>query len=100
MGEKVIQVKCKQLSVPKYLTLIGALKIKNGCCKDEPVLITGCIGTDNKEIYSLQCSCGCWCTNGFGTIAEAINDWIRMSKKPYWRDKDGEGLDTATQINT
>ena len=97
MGEKTITVKCKDFYMPQYLTLLGIMKIENGCCKDEPVLVTACLRpNDKKVIYSLQCACGMWCTNGFENLSDAINDWLRMSKKPFWREEDGKRLDITT----
>lgn len=62
---------------PAYTT-IGLVYMPNGCCKDQPVLITKNYmrGGDN---YSCQCGCGIWCTTGHPTVAGAIKDYQTMS---------------------
>ena len=62
--------------VANYFEVIGILNIKNKCCSNEPVLITK---TKGQNVYSCQCGCGGWCTDGFSTIQGAINDWVRMN---------------------
>lgn len=62
---------------PAY-TVVGLAYMKNGCCKDKPVLITK-NSIRGGENYSCQCSCGIWCTTGHPTIAGAVKDYQTMS---------------------
>ena len=63
--------------VSNGLTVIGAVKMKNKCCKDKPVLITK---TNGIEVYSCQCACGGWCSDGFDSVSKAIADYERMNQ--------------------
>lgn len=58
--------------------------MRNGCCKDLPVLLTTNPRRDGSTNYSTQCACGGWCSTGRETAAQAISDYERMS--------DGENL--------
>ena len=64
--------------VSPSFTTVGLVYMPNGCCKDQPVLITKNYmrGGDN---YSCQCACGIWCTTGHPTVAGAIKDYQTMS---------------------
>ena len=61
--------------VPNGLSVIGAVNMKNKCCEDKPVLITK---TNSIEVYSCQCACGGWCTNGHSDPADAIEEYESM----------------------
>lgn len=95
MGEIVF--KYDPSTVGGRYQVIGILKIFNGCCKHQPVLVTKTFNEFmEKDIYSCQCGCGMWCSNGFENMPDAIADYMRMSTKPYWREEDGQGLDIST----
>lgn len=64
-------------NVDKGFDVVGVAMIKNGCCEDEPVLITQTKGTD---VYSCQCACGLWCTTGVPTWDGALDHYRRMSE--------------------
>ena len=77
-----LKLKCKELNVSKHFTIIGGINMDNGCCKDEPVIITGIINSvDGKAYYSCQCTCGGWCTGGHNNISDAVREYEFMSKK-------------------
>ena len=77
-----LKLKCKELNVSKCFTIIGGINMDNGCCKDEPVIITGLINSvDGKAYYSCQCACGGWCTGGHNNISDAVREYELMSKK-------------------
>ena len=63
-------------SVLPHFEVVGAIKMQNKCCFNKPVLITK---TNGCNVYSCQCSCGGWCTNGHEKISEAISDYERMN---------------------
>lgn len=63
-------------SIPTGVHVIGVLHMKNKCCKNKHVLITQ---TNELEVYSCQCACGGWCTNGHKHISDAIREYEKMS---------------------
>lgn len=67
-----------EAEVLNHFAVEGYLKMKNGCCKDKPVLLTRTLGT-KQPVYSCQCACGGWCTTGMFSISEAVNHYERMS---------------------
>ena len=66
-------------NVAKYLVVIGIVYMKNGCCKDQPVLITANRHPEVGINYSCQCGCGMWCTTGHPTPVGALKDYQTMS---------------------
>lgn len=64
--------------VPECLSVVGVIKMQNKCCEDKPILITK---TNGIEVYSCQCACGGWCTNGYEDIPKAIDEYIHMNKR-------------------
>ena len=67
-------------------TVIGVLSIKNECCPEKPVLLTGNGYPDSKERpdginYSCQCACGVRCTTGYATPGEAVNAYSQFKRK-------------------
>jgi len=60
-------------------TVVGIVHMENGCCKDQPVLITANILPNNETNYSCQCGCGMWCTTGHPTPVGALRDYQTMS---------------------
>ena len=77
-------MKCKykmnieDILIPNGLNIIGAIHMDNKCCPDKPILITQ---TGDMKVYSCQCSCGGWCTDGFQNISSAIADYERMNAR-------------------
>ena len=65
-------------NVSPGLSVIGVINMLNKCCEDRPVLITK---TNGINVYSCQCACGGWCSDGFKTISGAIADYERMNRK-------------------
>lgn len=64
--------------VEKCYTVVGIVAMNNGCCKDQPVLITANDFNGNTN-YSCQCGCGMWCTTGHPTPVGALRDYQTMS---------------------
>ena len=62
---------------PIGLDVIGAINMQNKCCEGRPVLVTKTRGFD---VYSCQCACGGWCSDGFDSISKAIADYERMNQ--------------------
>ena len=60
--------------------VLGIVYMKNGCCKDNPVLIT-VNNFHGKANYSCQCGCGMWCTTGHPTPVGALRDYQTMSNR-------------------
>ena len=60
-----------------FFEVVGAVSIKNECCKGKPVLITKSRGI---EIYSCQCECGFWCTTGAKSVEGAITEWKKLRR--------------------
>ena len=60
-------------------TPIAIACIDNGCCKDQPVIITANKRSDGSINYSAQCACGMWCTTGVNTASEALQRYERMT---------------------
>lgn len=50
----------------------------NGCCNKDYFVVTKTAG---KDIYSCECGCGGWCTNGHEKMTDAINEYFEMCKK-------------------
>lgn len=71
------KMEIEDVLIPPGLKIIGAVAMENKCCPDEPILITK---TNGIDIYSCQCSCGAWCTNGFKHISSAIADYESMNR--------------------
>lgn len=65
---------------PQYW-IIGAVHIKNGCCKDRPVIITVNKSPLGGLNYSCQCACGGWCTTGHASASKALEEYEVMSMK-------------------
>lgn len=61
-------------------TVVGLIYMKNGCCKDKPVLVTK-NSIRGYENYSCQCACGIWSTTGHPTIAGAVKNYQTMSNE-------------------
>ena len=61
--------------------VVGIVFMKNGCCEDQPVLITenNHPNPKIKKNYSCQCGCGAWCTTGHPTPVGALKDYETMS---------------------
>ena len=59
--------------------ILGYVAMHNGCCSDKAVVVTMSRET-NHPVYSCQCACGGWCTNGFENISEAVADYERMNE--------------------
>lgn len=76
--EETYQVEFRAL-VQKPFEPIGAVYIKNGCCKNRPVLITANRTTSGRLNFSCQCACGLWCTSGARSASGALQQWERMS---------------------
>jgi len=59
----------------------GVVFMKNGCCEDQPVLITANYNpsVEGGVNYSCQCGCGIWCTTGHPTPVGALRDYQTMS---------------------
>lgn len=63
--------------VLNYFSVVGAIEMKNKCCDGRPVLITK---TNGVDVWSCQCACGGWCTNGCFSIPDAVAEWERINK--------------------
>lgn len=74
-----------EISVPVFVsqqyTIIGAMRIKNGCCKNKPVIITVNPLRAGRLNYSCQCACGGWCTSGHSTVSKALEEYEEMSNR-------------------
>ena len=70
--------------------VMGIVYIKNGCCEDQPVLITANYNSavPNHVNYSCQCGCGMWCTTGHPTPVGALKDYQTMSNGDMPSDDD------------
>jgi hypothetical protein len=73
-----MEYKVEYDGVPIGLEIIGAIQMQNKCCEGRPILITKTRGLD---VYSCQCACGGWCTDGYGNIYEAIAGYVKMNKE-------------------
>lgn len=73
--EKILRMEFSAENIPQYCKPLGALYIKNKCCANQPVIVTKTHGT---EVYSCQCACGGWCTNGCDSVQDAITEWLQM----------------------
>ena len=69
--------------ISNHFAITGISYAENGCCEDQPILITVTRETVNKEtpVYSCQCACGMWCTTGHFTDWEALKDYEEMTKR-------------------
>ena len=67
------------LNEPYYVVAFYPIK-KNGCCDKDWFLLTAnkCPSWKSGINYSCQCACGGWCTTGFETEQEAVNEYRRM----------------------
>ena len=72
----------------RYLVIGIVNNIKNGCCKDQPILITATYNPAIGRVYSCQCGCGCWCTTGHPTPSGALKDYQTMSNRNVPLDDD------------
>lgn len=72
-------------------TVIGIVHMKNGCCKDKPVLLTTNICNHWKGgiNYSCQCFCGGWCTNGHANASGALQEYEIMTARELRNNKVG-----------
>lgn len=68
-------------NVSRIYTVVGAVFMNNGCCEDQPVLITTSNNPRVGRVYSCQCGCGAWCTTGHPTPVGALRDYQTMSNK-------------------
>lgn len=66
-------------NVLKPYVVLGIVHMQNGCCKDQPVLITANHHPSLGINYSCQCGCGTWCTTGHPTPVGALRDYQTMS---------------------
>ena len=66
-------------NVSPIYNVTGIVYMKNGCCKDQPVLITCSYNPAVGKVYSCQCGCGRWCTTGHPTQTGALRDYQTMS---------------------
>lgn len=66
-------------NVNDYLSVVGIVYMKNGCCDNQPVLITANYHKPTGINYSCQCGCGAWCTTGHPTPVGALRDYQTMS---------------------
>lgn len=69
------------INLSKVFGLVAVIfSKKNMCCceNNPPYLLTKCKYTDGTEIFSCQCSCGGWCTNGHSDPADAIEEYESM----------------------
>jgi len=73
--------------IPNLYTPMAVVYVKNGCCDNQPVILTWNRRSDKRINYSCQCACGGWCTNGHSTIDKAINEYLDMTKK-YIQEKE------------
>lgn len=71
----VYQIEIPAENIPSAFDLVGFLNINNKCCPKKPVLITK---TKGVKVFSCQCYCGGWCTNGCESIQDAITEWQQM----------------------
>ena len=61
--------------------MVGSVRIKNGCCKNKPVMITVNPLRAGRLNYSCQCACGGWCTSGHSTASKALEEYEEMSNR-------------------
>jgi len=78
----------KDAQVKNNYIVTGIVYMKNGCCKDKPVLVTANYLDDGRVNYSCQCNCGFWCTTGHPTPIGALRDYQTMSNKNVPMDDD------------
>ena len=57
----------------------------NGCCSQRQVMLVQNI---QSGLYSCQCACGRWITQGFERPDEAIDEYKRMSEEWYATHKE------------
>ncbi len=74
-----------------HYTVIGIVNMRNGCCNDQPILLTSnrCDQWKDGINYSCQCGCGGWCTNGHSTASAALMEYERMTERELRRSKVG-----------
>ena len=63
--------------IDKYHKPIGLIYphgFENGCCPDRPFIVT----VNANGIYSCQCACDMWCTNGHDNMIDAIKEYKGM----------------------
>ena len=83
--EKLLQ-SFESACVKSEYEVIGIVFHKNGCCCDEPILITTnpIPVSDNRPDglnYSCQCACGRWVTSGNSTPSEALAEYEDMTRR-------------------
>lgn len=66
-------------NVPGRFLVTGIVNMRNGCCDNQPVLITASYNAKTGIVYSCQCGCGAWCTTGHPTPVGALKDYQTMS---------------------
>ena len=69
------------VSLDKCFKLIAViLSDHNMCCCETkaPYLLTMIPHKDGNHVYSCQCACGGWCTNGHGDPFEAVKEYEAM----------------------
>lgn len=76
--------------VRKPFKVIRILYIRNGCCPDLPVLLTINPGKNGMTNYSCQCACDCWCTSGYMSAEEAIEEYKAMTAAEMWEEEVGK----------
>lgn len=76
----------------RHYTVIGIVYMKNGCCNDQPVLLTANRCTHWKEgiNYSCQCGCGGWCTNGHDSASGALQEYEGMTSRTLQENEETE----------
>lgn len=72
-----MEFKVEHDEVSSYFLVLGAINMQNECCHGRPVLVTK---TNGANVYSCQCACGGWCTDGFDSISKAVADYERMNQ--------------------
>ena len=79
-------------NVSSSYNVIGIIHMKNGCCKDQSVLLTAnnCSHWKNGINYSCQCACGGWCTNGHSSASEALKEYEKMSLRSLNEEDNAE----------
>lgn len=81
MNQKIVDFSYEPENIPRYMMPMGVVWGSNGCCQDQPIIITVNVCSDNTLNYSCQCGCGGWCTNGHRSEAEALREYEDMTER-------------------
>lgn len=87
--EKILKIDIP-INLHKPHVAIGVAYVPNGCCENNPVIITANRTHDNRINYSCQCACDMWCTNGHPTAGAALKEYEQMTQRKIKEEQTNE----------